>query len=152
MPLRRLRGGFSLVELIVVMAIMILISGIVFTNLFSSGQQQKLDAERDRFASALQDARARAIAQEEGSQWSVYVDGQTDMYAVFAGADYGSGTTTDTLYLPVGMEIVSPTGTTTVAFTKGSGTTTAATFVIGRTADQSSSSTISVSAGGAIAY
>ena len=145
-------SGFSLVEFIIVLGVTILISGIVFANLFGSGQQQKLDAERDRFASALQDARARAIAREDGDQWNVYMDGQTEMYAVFAGTSYESGTTTDVVYLPTGVEFVSPTGTTTVAFTKGSGTTTAATFVIGRTADQSASSTITVDAGGAISY
>ncbi len=63
--------GFSLIELAVVVTIVIIISVVAATNLFSRRNQLSLNSVTQQIATTLREAQSRSVAQESNSVWGV---------------------------------------------------------------------------------
>jgi prepilin-type N-terminal cleavage/methylation domain-containing protein len=147
------RSGFTLIEVLIVLAIGVAISVVALVSTRGFQRVRQIEIERDKLVTALQDARARSIAQEDGLQWNIYLEnGAADFYTLFSGTNYETGTSTGTLYLPLGIGFVAPTATTTISFSLRTGTTTAAIVTIARSDDPTASATITVAENGVINY
>lgn len=81
--------GFTLIELVVIVAIVALI-GTIITQAFSRyGERQSLARSLDRAVSALEEARSRTLASENALQYGVHFD--SDRFISFEGDTFISG-------------------------------------------------------------
>ena len=146
--------GFTLIEIMIVLAITTMLGAVVFANLPGIRRERQIDLERDKIIAALQDARGRSIVQEDGLQWNVYFENaaESDFYALFSGTNYGTGTTTEMIYLPSSIEFNTPSATSTVSFSTRTGASASTTIIIVRTDNQAASRTITVNGNGTIDY
>ena len=65
------REGFTLVEILIAMAIFGIVAGIVGLSLFNFKRKQDLDGDKVRITALMNDARSRAIASEGGKRFGV---------------------------------------------------------------------------------
>lgn len=91
-------GGFTLIEMLVVVAILSLLAGIAFPSLDTAMRRQGFEAAATRFAGALHAARAAAIGGGSAVRFLVSVDG----------GSFGAGTATERL--PEGLLGTAPKG------------------------------------------
>ena len=84
--------GFSLIEILVVLAIFALLLVVSFAGLTTLRSESDLDAEARNFARILEFARNKTIASESAAQYGVYVNTGTapHQYVLFQGTDYAS--------------------------------------------------------------
>ena len=86
-----LRGGFTLVELIIVISIFAVCSAVTLPFLARFQQSQNLDTLRQGIASTMRRAQQRAVAGERDSAWGVHVG--TGTYILYSGSSYAARTT-----------------------------------------------------------
>ena len=84
--------SFSLIELIIMIAISIILATIGVLNLFNYRTQQDLDLTINEIISTLRVARNYSVSQEliesgSGKKWGVYFEAGN--YVLFRGTDYG---------------------------------------------------------------
>jgi prepilin-type N-terminal cleavage/methylation domain-containing protein len=110
--------GFTLIETILVSALIAIIAATAFIVAPTMASQVRLGLAADTVALALQQARAYSVAMVNDSNWGVHV--LADSVVVFKGSDYGGRDTTldSTFELPVSVNI-SPDDE--MIFQKGSG-------------------------------
>ena len=124
------RDGFSLIELLVSLAIMSLIGSTVIYNVFSFNSSQILLNQAVKLESVLRSVQLQAVSEEEGTAWGIKIFSQVgsdDKYETFSGSSYDSGTVDDVFYLPSELQFSNPTGGNAIeiVFTQGTGATTA---------------------------
>ncbi|GIW65272.1 MAG: hypothetical protein KatS3mg093_251 [Candidatus Parcubacteria bacterium] len=95
--------GFSMSELLVVIALIAIMGTVVFSNF--SGQKRKtaLNLTTNQIGSILNEARNRAMAQDRDSNWGVYFENSTSttpFYALFYSNSYSTSTTVKKYTLP----------------------------------------------------
>ena len=95
------KKGFSLIELVTVAAVMVIISVVVITNLFSRRSKTDLDLTTRKIAATLREAQSRSAAQEGGTIWGVHFDNAASVpfYALFKTA-YSSANAVGSYRLP----------------------------------------------------
>ena len=89
--------GFTLVEILTVLGILVVISGISVWGFSGLANIKTLDLAAEELVANLRDAQRRAITQENSSQWGVRINAlseNTDFYEMFSGAAYSGGTIT----------------------------------------------------------
>ena len=101
-----MRKGFTLVELIVVIGIMIVVGAIVFSNLAGRRSDTDLTATVQQVTTLLRQAQSDAVSQKNGAvsgnAWGVHFANTTataPFYALFAGA-YATSTVVSQYILP----------------------------------------------------
>ena len=103
--------GFTLIELILVIAVLGILGGITF-NIYSNFQWDvKIDEEANRIKYILRQAQAKAISGENGASWGVrfvYPAVGDQYYDFFWGNSYSTGTTTDRYFLSTGVTFTNP--------------------------------------------
>jgi len=128
--------GFSLLELIIVMVILIILAMIGVGYYVNFARNIELETTRDNIVSDLQKARTKAMAGEGGLKWGIhFVNGVDDYYELFSTpTNYTDASTTvvETAYLRSGLVFTSPpeASSTDVVFDRISGTTAVASIVI----------------------
>ena len=81
--------GFTLVELIIVIAILSILSAITVQGFFSLSKISNLDNNVQEFASVLRLAQNESLLSENSSQYGVYINtGLPNQYVLFKGASY----------------------------------------------------------------
>lgn len=109
-----MKRGFSLIELIMVMAIFAIISSITMN--FYSGYKSKIDIETegDAIIGKLREARGYALNGEQFLKWGVHFDNPTTgedankpFYELFFGASY-PGTIKEKIYLSSFLQFNTP--------------------------------------------
>lgn len=128
--MKRFKTGYTLLELILVIGILVIVSSIGSAFLFGQKLSTEVEEEAKKIASVLRTAQSKAINLEENSAWGVHFDNVTasaPFYDSFRGTNYAASTSTERYYLSENMIYQSPaSGTSTeVIFNKRSGTVTA---------------------------
>jgi len=78
--------GFTLVEVLVVIAILIIISALTFASFFNLDDRQALDVSVKQIDSFLEEARSLTLASKDASQYGVHFD--TESITRFRGSVY----------------------------------------------------------------
>ncbi len=140
------RRGFSLVELILTVAIMTIIVSIVAPITNKQFDFFDITAERENFLSVLRRARILSITNRNSSPHGVYV--ATTTYTVFEGVSFAARSTSyDEVYPKLGNAVIS--GSNQVVFSALAATTSASSFTI---VLNNASSTVDVNIEGGISY
>ena len=90
------RTGFTLIELIVVIAIIGVLIGVVVLPLVKFRQQQALQNSTNAIVAVLNDARTKTFAALNNTSYSVYLS--STAATLFTGTTYSSGTSTNEVY------------------------------------------------------
>jgi len=144
--------GFTLFEVIIVVAITVILAAITVSIIPTIGRGRELESERDKIIAYLRHARQKSVSQEEGKQWGVRFDNTqsaSPKYMLFSGASFSSAA--ETIFLSSRVQFNDPSSGNTkdVIFTKITGTTTPASTTIAlRNTGQTK--TVSVSAQGVV--
>jgi len=149
---KKINKGFTLVELLITMGIVVILGGIGTANYFNYQAVQVIDAVAAELAGTLRDAHQRAISQDNSSAWGVNIvntaDETNDYYELFYGDSRAAGTVLSRTTLPTGVEFLTPPSGTTreILFAKSTGLTGSDyTFSLISTRDSSLSRTTEVS-------
>jgi prepilin-type N-terminal cleavage/methylation domain-containing protein len=130
------RGGFTLVEIVVVMAIFALLIGLGLFVSMDAYRGYSFRSERDVVVSELQKARSRAMANVYQTTWGLcYI---APNYIVFRGTTCAAGIATNEVLLAsqsVTIAGLTPPG---IVFTQVSGTAAAAIITVTQNARTSS--------------
>lgn len=144
-----MQGGFSLIEMIVVVAVMLTLVGLATASYRTFGQNVSLETAAQRVVIVLDEARNRTIGSEDDSHFGVHFE--TDKYVLFKGNVYDENSSDNVIHtLPTGIEISSIVlagGGDDVAFAGVSGATTnTGTVTLQRSSDPAVTQTIAISA------
>jgi prepilin-type N-terminal cleavage/methylation domain-containing protein len=121
-------SGFSLSELLVVIALIAILGTVIFSNFYTRKGRSTLNLTTNQIASILTEARNRAIAQDRDLAWGVYFENSTStipFYALFYSNSYSTSTTIKKYTLPnlifYGTSTIPLGGSLTILFNKISG-------------------------------
>lgn len=107
-----MKKGFSLLELMVVLGIIILASSYSWLYLGNFTKERQLKLANESSAAVLRDAQQRSLMQENGKYWGVKFENLTtqNRYSLFNANDtFLSGfATTTTVYLRSGLQFLQP--------------------------------------------
>ncbi|MDP2909923.1 MAG: prepilin-type N-terminal cleavage/methylation domain-containing protein [bacterium] len=86
------KKGFTLMEVLIILAILLILLGISITVFISLGKRYDLNNTAELMADKLRLARERTIASEGDNQYGIYFDTATspDRYILFRGASFSS--------------------------------------------------------------
>jgi len=142
--------GFSLLELVIVIAIIAILGTVGFVKLTDYFIRNNLEKDAQKIAFTLKNARDRSISQDRGFQWGVHFENPATgkgFYELFAGASY-PGQTILRNNLNTGVEFLSPSASSTldILFSKVTGLASASTtIIIALSDDDSITKSISIS-------
>jgi len=142
--------GFSLLELVIVIAIFAILGTVGFVKLTDYFVRNNLEKDAQKIAFTLKNARDRSISQDRGLQWGVHFENPASgkgFYELFAGTSY-PGQTILRNNLNTGIEFLNPSASSTldILFSKVTGLASASTtIVIALAEDNSIIKSISIS-------
>lgn len=96
------KQGFSLIEIVIVSAIIGVLAVVSITNLFSRRGPEELNSTTKKIVSLLREAQNRSISQASSTGWGVHFENSTSttpFYALFA-SSYTSNTIVGYYSLP----------------------------------------------------
>lgn len=149
---RNSQNGFTILELVISIAIIAIISAAVGMELITFQRIASLDAAAKDIVSELRSVQNKALSGEDGNSdgtgdsWGVrFSNSASDTYAEFYGSSFNSANVTATTTLSSSVVFTNPASSATkdIVFTKITGTSTPATIVL-QTQDGSQSKTIIV--------
>lgn len=104
--------AFTLIEVIIVLAVTVIMGTVGAMSLFGFRQKQDLNLETQHLVAFLRDAQQNSITQELGQQWGVYFSNPTalekDHYTLFSGQDYSGSAAYATVFLRPSVEFFDP--------------------------------------------
>ncbi|MBI5147912.1 MAG: prepilin-type N-terminal cleavage/methylation domain-containing protein [Parcubacteria group bacterium] len=150
--------GFSLIELVVVMTIILVVGSFSVANYLNFRNRQRLDLTVREIGAVLRDAQGNAISQQFGDSWGVRFENpasEDDFYAMFVGASYVVASTTRRVSLPLPARFSDPApgSAKNVIFSKATGLPSASTTIILELAsDPSVTRSVIIDDSGAVKY
>ncbi len=117
-------GGFTLIEILVAMAILVLIAFLAIASFTTFRQQVEIDSSSQNILSVLRLARSKTLASESEDNYGVHF--QSDKYVLFKGTVYDSNDAANKEYSLTDSEIYSISlngGGSDVIFNRIRGTT-----------------------------
>jgi prepilin-type N-terminal cleavage/methylation domain-containing protein len=155
-----MRKGFTMIELLTVMALIVVIGIITYANVGGFKNAKDLTATTQQAATLLRQAQTDAMNQESDAPWGVYFANSTGtppFYALFT-TSYGTGTIVSGPY-PLPSTVVYTTSTlavgatTSVIFSPISGMSSASTSIGFRMLQNATlSSTIRIASSGEVSF
>lgn len=125
--------GFTIIEVLVVVAISAILSVVGFVSLSKYSIRQAVRSDTSDVAATVREAQRRAVAQQDGGGWGVRFDASSTprQYEVFFGGAYSATSTRHTYSLGRGVSFTRPRGGTILdlSFTARTGTVPTSTFV-----------------------
>lgn len=156
-----MKKGFTLLELIIVLALIVIISAAVLANLGGQKNDSDLTATTQQIGTLLRQAQNDAMAQESDTAWGVHFanpTGTAPSYTLFE-TSYAPSTIVDGPYfLPPTVAFVTSTiasgATLDVIFSSITGTASVSTTIGLYMPDENTalSSTISIASSGSVSY
>ena len=122
----KLQKGFTLVELIISIALIAIIAGISFSNLGGHQKKLEVDLEAENIVAYLRETRNRAIAGQDNSSWGIHfvnVSNGDDYYNLFKGLTFSTSAIVETRFLSKKIQFLIPAinENVDVVFLKSSG-------------------------------
>ncbi len=122
----KLQKGFTLVELIISIALIAIIVGISFSNLGGHQKKLEVDLEAEKIVAYLRETRNRAIAGQDNSSWGIHfvnVSNGDDYYNLFKGLTFSTSAIVETRFLSKKIQFLIPAinENVDVVFLKSSG-------------------------------
>jgi prepilin-type N-terminal cleavage/methylation domain-containing protein len=122
----KLQKGFTLVELIISIALIAIIAGISFSNLGGHQKKLEVDLEAEKIVAYLRETRNRAIAGQDNSSWGIHfvnVSNGDDYYNLFKGLTFSTSAIVETRFLSKKIQFLIPAinENVDVVFLKSSG-------------------------------
>ena len=151
-------NAFTIIELVVVLAVVIVLAGAGFLSIISYKNNQGVSSESQEIAIALRAAQNNSLSKEAGNRWGVYFENTSEngaFYVIFSGLAYFATTTYTKNVLPPNIKFITPAlgATSSVVFSPITGLPNSALSVkISLISNQNVSSTISVVSNGQIQY
>lgn len=105
------KKAFTLIELLLVIAVLGILSGIAFNTYSNFQWNVKIDEEANKIKYILRQAQAKAISGENGASWGVRFFHPTSgdqYYELFWGNSYAVSTTTESHFLANGTDFMNP--------------------------------------------
>lgn len=153
-----MRRGFTIVELLIVMGIIVLVGLGITVNLAGRKSTVELTLTTQRIAALLRQAQSRSMSQVSSTSWSIHLDnGSTPFYALYAGGTYSTGSQDSRFALPTTLRFattsVAQGNTADVFFAQLSGGASGSTSItLYMLNNSNSSSTISIDPSGSVSY
>lgn len=114
--LLRERSAFTLIELLITIALtaVVAVTGFLVLGGFNAGRNLK--SEGEQLTAALQNARQNSLSQQNGARWGVHLSNATSTqgYVVFSGLSYASGTAASTHTLRGPIQFGNPSASSTI--------------------------------------
>ena len=153
------RTGFTILELILTLAIIGIFGLVLLPNLFGRRNRNELDQTAQQIAAILREAQSRSVSQASSSAWGVHFENAAEpapFYALFR-AIYAQETVVTVYRLPARVKYVvstlAPGATKDITFRQISGLAVASTTIgIALLQEPGASSTVRVSSSGAVTY
>ena len=155
-----MKKGFTLAELLVVIAIIIIVLLVIYSNFYKRKGYSELDSTTKQIVALLREAQSNAMAQNKDLEWGVYFENtSTSFYALFNTTSYSTTTSVKRYFLPSSVRyspsIIPLGGNLMVYFNKGTGLPSTSTSIVLElyvSGQVLSSSTIRVNSSGLISY
>lgn len=147
------QGGFSIIEFMLVIAVLVIFGAFSFTDLSRNARAQELQGMATQIRANLERVRGYALGGQDARNWGIYFNNDTqDYFELYSTpTNYADMNTTivQTVYLTDGITFADPTegNATDVLFTAPSGAAGTASVGIQNSIGEV---TISVTAGGQI--
>ncbi|MES2436477.1 MAG: prepilin-type N-terminal cleavage/methylation domain-containing protein [Patescibacteria group bacterium] len=90
------KKGFSLIELIIVLAIISILTSIIITGLSSFNRKEALEKDTQVVVDMLRQARSQTLASHNASQYGVYF--ATSSITLFTGTTYSAVSSSNNVY------------------------------------------------------
>lgn len=152
------KKGTTLIELLIVIAIIAILISFSFLNLFGTRGQNDLKSASQQIVATLREARSRSVAQTSGTGWGVHFENSANpFYALFYSATYVSTTIIGYYSLPSDVGYATSDiafgSFKEISFSQLSGLASASTSItIYLLTNPASSFTISMASSGAVSY
>ena len=151
-----MRRGFTLIEMIITAAIVVILAAISLPGLLGGSQVSDLRSTSRALVASMRLAESQSVQEAQGMSWGIHLANpasSTPFYAVFSGTSYVTGTVASMYRLPSTVAFASSTlpigSSTDVTFSVLSGLSSiSTTFEFYLIAQPSLSSTISVASSG----
>lgn len=143
--------AFTLVEILVVLAVLGAVASITFFGMSNYGQRQQFEEFTSDVARSVQSAKQRAVAGEAGTAWGIYVSPTS--IEVFSGTTVTPGASANTIIAVPAYVTASSTfytGEQSLVFAERTGTPTATGTIVLADTRTLSTTTIIIGAGGLI--
>jgi prepilin-type N-terminal cleavage/methylation domain-containing protein len=99
-----MRKGFTLVEILVVVAIMTILAAIVLGSFRAFRSAQGLEKDTELIVEVLRQARSQTLTSQNGSSYGVYFASST--IALFAGTTYNASDTSNQNFFLINKDVV----------------------------------------------
>ncbi len=150
--------GFSLVELLVAIAIMAILATVGFSSYAGFKNKQSVEAEVTKLTATIREAMELSRSQADGSQWGVHFANPTgtgnDFYEIWKGTSYASSTVTSRVNLTTNVRFTDPADGSTkdVSFGKSTGLITASSSVVIESLTSGGTGRVNIDTSGRVDY
>ncbi len=156
--LKPLRGGFTILEVMLVMVVGAILAGILFSGLVGYRNRNDFTNTSSKIAALLREAQSSSFARSSSTAWGVHFENSTSttpFFALFSGT-YGTSTRVGYYALPTSVAYVTSSlasgATQEITFTQITGAASASTTVTIQMRSSGASSTIAVASSGVVSY
>ncbi len=96
--------GFSIIEILIVLGIMAILTGITFSVFSSVKKAQALEKDRDSIIEVLRQARSQTLSSKNASQYGVHIT--SSQITLFTGTSYSVGNSSNQDFILQGSDTI----------------------------------------------